>query len=102
MTILGTNEIIVNKRLLAKCFDGPLPGSILKEKDKESVDMYCSTGRVVFTNVDGLRHENGHNFKTYVSRKICLKFIFTKGDLGKTFVIEYGLKFACVYVAITA
>ena len=37
----------------------------------------------VFTNV-GLRHKNWHNFKTFVSRKFCLKLIFTKGDLRKT------------------
>ena len=42
----------------------------------------------VFTNV-GLRHKNWHNFKTFVSRKFCLNFVFTKGHFGKTFGIEF-------------
>ena len=43
----------------------------------------------VFTNVGGLRHKIWHNFKTIVSRKFCLKSIFTKGDFGKTFGIKF-------------
>ena len=43
----------------------------------------------VFTNIGGLKLKSWHNFKTFVLRKFWHKFVFTKGDFGKTFVIEF-------------